>query len=105
MGALAHPLRRRIVERLAVGPETVGRVTSGFSVSKPTISRHLKVLESAGVVVRTVEGRHHRLQLDGDVLNETAQWLNRQTQIWERLFDAVDEHLLSGQADDEAAPI
>jgi DNA-binding transcriptional ArsR family regulator len=91
--ALAHPLRRGIVERLARGPATIGEATVGFGVSKPTISRHVKVLEEAGVVVRTVEGRTHRLGLDVDVLREPVEWIDRQRAHWERVFDAVDEYL------------
>src|SRR5215204_124150 len=66
--AVAHPIRREIVERLARGPATVGVATRGFGVSKPTISKHLKVLENSGVVVRTVEGRTHRLNLKPEAL-------------------------------------
>ena len=62
--ALSHPIRRGIVERLAAGPATVGDATGGFGVSKPAISKHLKVLEETGVVTRVVEGRTHRLSLD-----------------------------------------
>jgi DNA-binding transcriptional ArsR family regulator len=91
--ALAHPVRRRIVERLAHGPATVGRATSGLGVSKPAISRHLKVLETAGVVRRKVDGRTHRLGLNVKALDDPAQWLNRQREVWERMFDAVEEHL------------
>ena len=54
--ALAHPIRRGIVERLAEGPATVGEATAGFGVSKPAISKHLKVLEETGVVTRAVVG-------------------------------------------------
>ena len=61
--ALSHPIRRGIVERLAVGPATVGEATGGFGVSKPAISKHVKVLEETGVVKRTIEGRTHRLSL------------------------------------------
>jgi DNA-binding transcriptional ArsR family regulator len=61
--ALAHPVRRGIVERLAHGPATVAVATGGLGVSKPAISKHLKVLEKGGVIVRTVEGRTHRLRL------------------------------------------
>jgi DNA-binding transcriptional ArsR family regulator len=91
--ALAHPLRRGIVERLARGPATIGEATVAFGVSKPTISRHVKVLEEAGVVVRTVEGRTHRLGLDVDALREPVEWIDRQRAHWERVFDAVDEYL------------
>jgi DNA-binding transcriptional ArsR family regulator len=95
--ALAHPIRRGIVERLAHGPATVGAATSGFGVSKPTITKHLKVLEGAGVVVRTVEGRTHRLRLQPRALDEPADWLDRQRAVWERMFDAVEDLLGDGQ--------
>ena len=62
--ALSHPIRRGIVERLAAGPATVGEATGGFGVSKPAISKHLRVLEETGVVTRVVVGRTHRLSLD-----------------------------------------
>lgn len=91
--ALASPIRRDIVERLACGPSTVGAATSGLAVSKPAISRHLKVLEDAGVIGRTVEGRTHRLRLNVDALDEAADWLERQCLVWERMFDAVEGHL------------
>ena len=76
--ALSHPIRRGIVERLAAGPATVGDATSGFGVSKPAISKHLKVLEETGVVTRVVVGRTHRLSLEPDVLSEAADWMDRQ---------------------------
>jgi DNA-binding transcriptional ArsR family regulator len=93
--AVAHPIRRGIVERLARGPATVGVVTRGFGVSKPTISKHLKVLEHAGVVVRTVEGRTHQLELNVAPLNEAAEWFDQQRVVWTRMFDAVDDLLNS----------
>jgi DNA-binding transcriptional ArsR family regulator len=91
--ALSHPIRREIVERLAVGPATVGEVTRGFDVSKPAISKHLKVLEETGVVSRVIEGRTHRLSLEPKALDEAADWMDRQRVLWERLFDVVDEYL------------
>lgn len=90
---LAHPIRRRIVERLTSGPATVGEATAGFGISKPAISRHLKVLEEAGVVVRTIEGRTHRLGLDPAPLAEAVDWIDRHRAVWERMFDAVDDYL------------
>ena len=66
--ALSHPIRRGIVERLSEGPATVGDVTAGFGVSKPAISKHLKVLEETGVVTRVVDGRTHRLSLEPEGL-------------------------------------
>ena len=91
--ALAHPLRREIVERLSSGPATVGEVTRDFGVSKPTISRHLKTLEEAGVVSRVIAGRNHRLALRPDTLAEASCWIENQRRRWEDLFDAVGEFL------------
>ena len=91
--ALAHPIRRGIVERLAAGPATVGDATAGFGVSKPGISKHLRVLEEAGVVRRSVVGRTHRLSLEPDVLSEAADWMDRQRALWGRMFETVDEYL------------
>lgn len=91
--ALAHPLRRDIVERLSRGTATVGEVTQDFGVSKPTISRHLKLLEDAGVVTRVIDGRTHRLALRPEALAETSAWIESQRQRWERLFDVVEAYL------------
>jgi DNA-binding transcriptional ArsR family regulator len=91
--ALSHPIRREIVERLAAGPATVGEVTRGFEVSKPAISKHLKVLEETGVVSRVIEGRTHRLSLEPRALDEAVEWMDRQRALWGRMFDAVDEYL------------
>jgi DNA-binding transcriptional ArsR family regulator len=91
--ALSHPIRRGIVERLSTGPQTVGEVTRDFGVSKPAISKHLKVLEETGVVTRVVEGRTHRLSLEPSALEDAADWMERQRAIWERLFDVVDDYL------------
>jgi DNA-binding transcriptional ArsR family regulator len=91
--ALAHPIRREIVERLSGGPASVGEVTRDFGVSKPTISRHLKMLEEAGVVSRAIDGRNHRLALRPDTLAETSEWIELQRARWDALFDAVGEYL------------
>jgi DNA-binding transcriptional ArsR family regulator len=91
--ALSHPIRRGIVERLAAGPASVGVATRGFGVSKPAISKHLKVLEETGVVTRMIEGRTHLLSLDTHALGEAADWMDRQRALWGRLFDVVDEYL------------
>ena len=91
--ALAHPLRREIVERLSGGGATVGEITGDFGVSKPTISRHLKMLEEAGVVSRVIDGRTHRLALRPEALAETSDWIQTQRERWERLFDVVGEYL------------
>jgi DNA-binding transcriptional ArsR family regulator len=94
--AFAHPVRRAIVARLALGPATVGEATSGLGVSKPAVTKHLKVLEDAGVVRRTVEGRTHRLRLEPRPLGDASEWLERHRSLWESKFDAVERHLAEG---------
>jgi DNA-binding transcriptional ArsR family regulator len=96
--ALANPVRRGIVEQLAGGPLTVGAATSGLAVSKPAISRHVRVLEDAGVVVRTVQGRTHLLSLNVAALDEARAWLDQQRRVWERLFDAVEGQLRASRS-------
>jgi DNA-binding transcriptional ArsR family regulator len=91
--ALAHPIRRDLVEQLTSGPKTVGEATRGFGVSKPTISWHLRVLEETGVVVRTIDGRTHRLRLDPAPLGDASAWIETQRARWAGMFDAVEEHL------------
>ncbi|HEX2293228.1 MAG TPA: metalloregulator ArsR/SmtB family transcription factor, partial [Gaiellaceae bacterium] len=61
--ALSHPARRAIVEKLAQGPATVGAASAGLGLSKPAVSKHVRVLEDAGLVRRDVNGREHRLRL------------------------------------------
>lgn len=91
--ALAHPIRRDIVARLSGGATTVGEASRDLGVSKPTISRHLRLLEEAGVVTRVIDGRTHRLALRPETLAETAGWIEEQRARWERLFDVVGEYL------------
>ncbi len=91
--ALGHPIRRGIVEHLAAGSATIGASTAEFGVSKPAISKHVKLLEEAGVVTRTIEGRTHRLALEPDSLAEAIVWMERQRATWARMFDVVDDYL------------
>lgn len=91
--ALAHPIRRELVERLSGGVATVGEVSQDLGVTKPTISRHLKLLEEAGVVTRVIDGRTHRLGLRPETLAGAAEWIENQRTRWERLFDVVGEYL------------
>jgi DNA-binding transcriptional ArsR family regulator len=91
--ALAHPIRRELVERLSGGAATVGEASRDLGVSKPTITRHLKLLEEAGVVTRVIDGRTHRLGLRPETLADAARWIENQRTRWERLFDVVGEYL------------
>ena len=95
--ALAHPIRREIVQRLSGGAATVGEASRGLGVSKPTISRHLKLLEDAGVVTRVIDGRTHRLGLRTQALADAAGWIDSQRTRWEQLFDVVGDYLEEGR--------
>ena len=96
--ACAHPIRRGIVERLAGSELTVGEATRDFAVSKPAISRHLRVLEDAGAIVRVVDGRTHRLRLADEPFADAQHWMEDLRALWERKFDVVEEFLAEGRA-------
>jgi DNA-binding transcriptional ArsR family regulator len=91
--AFSHPVRRAIVERLAAGPATVGRASGGLGISKPAVTKHLKILEDAGVINRTVMGRSHLLQLEPRPLHDVARWIELHRSLWESKFEVVEQHL------------
>lgn len=86
--ALADPTRRAILARLAAGETTVGTLAAPFGVSRPAISKHLRVLEDAGLVHRTRDGRLNRCRLDARAMRQAAEWLERYRVFWtNRLLD------------------
>jgi DNA-binding transcriptional ArsR family regulator len=95
LSALADPTRRRIVERLARGPLTVGEIAAGFSISQPAISRHVRLLEASGVLTRHVAGRVHRCSLSPETMHVASNWIETQVRYWngvlDRLGDLLDE--------------
>lgn len=91
--ALADPTRRRIVERLARGPLTVGEIASGFSISQPAISRHVRVLEDSGLLDRQVSGRVHRCTLSPKVMHTASSWIDKQTAFWNATLDRLGDLL------------
>jgi DNA-binding transcriptional ArsR family regulator len=100
--ACSHPIRRGILERLTGGEMSVGEATRDFGVSKPAISKHLKVLEEAGAIVRVIDGRTHRLRMREEPLREADDWLARQRELWERKLDVVEQFLKEQRANDKA---
>ncbi|HVY62034.1 MAG TPA: metalloregulator ArsR/SmtB family transcription factor, partial [Planctomycetota bacterium] len=92
-GALAHPIRRGILARLAAGEATVTELARPFKVSAPAISRHMRVLERAGLLSRRVAGREHRCRLERKGMDEAAAWLDRQRDIWNERLDALERYL------------
>src|SRR2546430_13858294 len=91
--ALAHPIRRAILEQLAGGEATVGELAKPHDVSLPAISKHLRVLEDAGLLVVEPEGRVHRCQIDAAPLSAAFGWLTRYRVLWEDRFDRLAKHL------------
>jgi DNA-binding transcriptional ArsR family regulator len=91
--ALADPTRRAILARLAQGETTVGDLAAPFDISLPAISRHLTVLESAGLVERRAEAQWRLCRLRGAPLREAAGWIERYREFWEERLDRLVEYL------------
>jgi DNA-binding transcriptional ArsR family regulator len=89
--ALGDPVRRQIVERLARGPLSVGEIASGFSISQPAISRHLRVLEKCGLLERRVLGRVHRCTLSPAAMKAASTWIDKQRNFWNAALDRLDD--------------
>lgn len=91
--ALADPTRREILAQLSQGPSSVGEIGAPLSISAPAVSQHLKVLERAGLVSRTVQAQWRRLTLQSAPLDEATAWIQQQRRAWNLRLDALDEHL------------
>ncbi len=91
--ALSDPTRRAILRRLANGERTVTELARPFDVSLPAISRHLRVLEEAGLLAQEKDGRIRRCQLAAKPLQDAARWIERYRRFWEESFDRLDEYL------------
>jgi DNA-binding transcriptional ArsR family regulator len=91
--ALADPTRRSIVTRLAEGEATVNELAEPFSVSLPAISRHLKVLEHAGLIVRSREAQWRPSRLQADPLDDAVEWMLSRKATWEARMDRLEIHL------------
>jgi DNA-binding transcriptional ArsR family regulator len=91
--ALSDPTRRAILSRLSRSDASVGEIAHPFSVSLPAISRHLRVLESAGLIARRRQGRVHHLRLVAEPLQPAAEWIARQRRFWESRLDALEAYL------------
>jgi DNA-binding transcriptional ArsR family regulator len=96
-GALADPTRRAILARLARGEATVGELAAPFDVSQPAISRHLKVLEHAGLVSRTRRATARLSRLRAEPLREATVWLAGYREYWEESYERLDELLATLQ--------
>jgi DNA-binding transcriptional ArsR family regulator len=91
--ALADPTRRAILERLADGEATVNELAEPFPITVQAVSRHLKVLERAGLVTRSRSAQRRPARLEGAPLEDAAEWLEKYRLLWEGSFDRLDERL------------
>jgi DNA-binding transcriptional ArsR family regulator len=92
-GALADPTRRAILARLARGEASVTELAEPFEMSLPAVSKHLKVLEHAGLVSRGRERQWRPARLRGTPLKEVAEWTDRYRRFWDERYDRLDEYL------------
>jgi DNA-binding transcriptional ArsR family regulator len=98
--ALADPTRRAILARLASGEATVGELAEPFDMSMPAISKHLKVLERAGLIARGREAQYRPCRLEPAALKDVSIWLEAYRRLWEQRFDRLDAYLQELQAHD-----
>ena len=99
--ALADPTRRAILARLAEGPAAVGDLAAPFAMSLPAVSRHLKVLERAGLISREKQAQWRRCRLEPGPLREAADWIEHTRAFWEGRFDALARYLEQHGEDNE----
>jgi DNA-binding transcriptional ArsR family regulator len=103
--ALADPTRRSILSRLAEREATVSEIAEPYSLSLPAISRHLKVLEHAGLIVRSRDAQWRRNRLEAQPLDEAVEWMLSRKRTWEARMDRLEGHLASeGERHDQQQP-
>jgi DNA-binding transcriptional ArsR family regulator len=91
--ALADPTRRAILARLALGQASVTELAEPFAMSLPAVSKHLKVLERAGLIARGREAQWRPCRLDAGPLRDVARWIEHYRRFWEQSFDRLDDYL------------
>lgn len=96
--ALADPTRRAILKRLSLGEASVTELAEPFDISLPAVSKHLKMLERAGLISRSREAQWRRCRLRAEPLHEVADWVGSYRSFWEGGFDRLEEYLQEVQA-------
>ncbi len=97
--ALADPTRRAILARLALGETSVTELAEPFEISMPAVSKHLRVLEQAGLISRGREAQWRPCKLNPEPLHKAANWLEEYRKFWEQRFDRLDSYLQTLQAE------
>jgi DNA-binding transcriptional ArsR family regulator len=101
--ALADPTRRALLTRLAEGEATVNQLAEPFALTQQAVSKHLKVLEHAGLISRRRHGQSRPCRLERDRFDDAADWIDRH-QMWRERYDRLDEHLAALHGDVEGEP-
>lgn len=91
--ALSDPIRRAMLERLAEGETNISALGKPHAISQPAVSKHIRVLERAGLIRRTRHGRHHRIRVDPVPIEAASTWIGHYARFWKQQFDAVDAYL------------
>jgi DNA-binding transcriptional ArsR family regulator len=104
LSALADPTRRAILARLASGEATVTELAEPFEISLPAVSKHLKVLERAGLIARGRAAQWRPCRLEAAPLKDAADWIEHYRRFWEESFDRLDEYLKEVQAGKKPEP-
>jgi DNA-binding transcriptional ArsR family regulator len=102
LSALADPTRRAILARLSEGEASVTELAEPFAMSLPAVSKHLKVLERAGLITRTRHAQWRPCQLRPEPLRDVSSWLEQYRRLWEERFDRLDEYLAGLQEQEQA---
>ena len=92
-GALAHPIRRGILARLSAGEATIAELAKPFKVSAPAITRHMRILEEAGLLSRKKQGREHHCRLEQKRLRQAEAWIEDHRKFWNERLDALERYL------------
>ena len=103
--ALADPTRRAILARLALGENSVTELAEPFRMSMPAVSKHLKVLERAGLITRGREAQWRPCRIEAQALKPVDDWLENYRRLWEERFDRLEVYLRELQANDGAKPV
>lgn len=99
--ALAHTTRRAILARLAMGEATVSELAEPFDMSLPAISKHIRVLERAGLITQGQKAQYRPCTLNASALQEISTWTEQYRHIWEESFDRMDSYINSLEKDNE----
>jgi DNA-binding transcriptional ArsR family regulator len=92
-GALSHPIRRGILARLSTGEASIAELAKPFKVSAPAITKHMKVLEEAGLLSRKKQGRVHRCRLEERRMKQAQEWIEEHRKFWNDKLDALERYL------------